>query len=274
MSDERRRVEWSLDLANMRVRAGQFVTETMGQPAEAREAVLHEPLAGAESGRARLTFAAGRASVRALAAGSPNLFEARLRYVGELDYGVSGGAQRQIKLRSKPDLPNQAASAVSKAQDLRWDLALAPSVPLQLDLRAGLGEAELDLSQLAVEALRLNTGVGKVALTLPAAKRIDAEVYGGVGATMLTIPAGACGRLKIKGGVGQMLIQAAAGSAIQLRGKTGLAPLDLPDSLVRIGGKRAKQIWQTAAYEAAKAQIRVEYVGGVGGLALDFSNGQ
>ena len=32
MSKGQRKVEWSLDLENMRVRAGQFVSEAMGEP--------------------------------------------------------------------------------------------------------------------------------------------------------------------------------------------------------------------------------------------------
>ncbi len=274
MSKERRKVEWSLDFDNMRVRAGQFVTEMMGEPPEVKEARLHEALAGVESCRVEIAFSVGHASIKALGADSPNLFEANLRYVGELDYDVSGGAQRRIRLGTKANFPNDVAATLGKAEELRWEIGLARHVPLQLELRGGLGEAELDLSQLTVEKLKLDTGLGKAALTLPAGKQVTAEIRGGVGMTELSLPAGAFGRLKIKGGVGQARIQAVAGSALRLEGKTGLGVIDLPKSLIQVEGGRMKGAWQTADFEAAERQTVIEYVGGVGLFALEFVESQ
>lgn len=273
MSNERRKVEWSLDLEDMRVRAGQFVTEMMGGPVEAEETTLLEPLAGAESGRVMVVFSVGRATITALAKGSPNLFEAQLSYVGELDYQVAGGAERSIKLRQKTDFPNEVAAALSKASDLHWDLRLARDVPLQLELQCGVGDAQLDLSRLSVETIKLETGVGKASLTLPEqGKPVAAAIRAGVGLTEVRLPAGACGALKIKGGVGQARVLASPGSVIRLEAKTGLGALKLPAGMTQVESSGVKRVWQTANYNAAQRKTLIAFAGGVGRFELEFAD--
>ena len=56
MNKQNRKVEWSLDLEDMRVRAGQFVSDTMGGTAEVKTAALAERLDGAASARVEIEF--------------------------------------------------------------------------------------------------------------------------------------------------------------------------------------------------------------------------
>lgn len=272
MNKERRKVEWSLDFDNMRLRAGQFITDMMGGPLEAKKASLHEPLSGAKSCQVKLAFHVGHARVRALETASPNLFEAQLSYVGELEFDASGAAERRILLRQKADIPSDIAAALSRSQDLHWEIGLARGVPLLLELKGGVGDAEIDLSHLLVDAIKMDTGVGRAALTLPGqGKAIQAEIRGGVGLTELRLLAGAFGKLKIKGGVGQMRMRVASGSAIRLQGKTGLGAIDLPASLLPLNDGQANRVWQTANYAAAAQQIDVAFAAGVGRFDLKFA---
>ena len=253
----------------MRVRAGQFVAETMGGTAEAKEAVLQEPLAGAKTCRVKLAFSVGRASIEALDAASLNLFEAQLSYIGEYEYEASGEADRRISLRQKADFPRDVASALSKAQDLYWHVALARRLPFQLELRCGVGEAEIDLSDVQADTIKLDTGVGKVTLTLPAQERlVSVDIRGGVGLTAVRMPAGVCGEVKIKGGVGQVRLQIAEGSAVRLEAKSGLGAIKLPASLIQAEAGRAKRTWQTADYDGAKRPIFIKFIGGLGRFEL------
>ena len=269
MSKEQRKVEWSLDFENMRVRAGQFVAEVMGGTVEAKKAALQEPLAGATSCRVKLSFSIGRASIEALDAASLNLFEAQLSYIGEYEYEVSGKADRRISLRQKADFPRDVATALSKAQDLYWNVALARHLPFQLELRGGVGEAEIDLSHVQADTVKLDTGVGKVTLTLPAQERlVSVDIRGGVGLTAVRMPAGVCGEVKIKGGVGQVRLQITEGSAVRLEAKSGLGAIKLPASLIQVEDGRAKRAWQTAAFDSAKRPISIRFIGGVGHFEL------
>ncbi len=270
MSNERRKVEWSLDFENMRVRAGQFVSDMMGETIKAKEARLQEKLAGAESGRIEIAFAVGRASISALDAASPNLFEAKLKTIGDYDYKVSGASERVISLRQKTDFPRDLTVMAGNAEELYWDIALAQSLPLRLKLTAGLGEADFDLSQLRIADIQLQTGVGKVNLKLPA-ETLAAEVRGGVGLTEVEIPAGASGNLDITGGVGEVRVGISADTAACLEAKAGLGAIEMPEGFVPVtdsGENWARRAWQTVDYATTTRQLSITLVGGVGRCSI------
>ena len=273
MSKEQRKVEWSLDLENLRVRAGQFVTDMMGSPVETQTASLQEARDGASSARVQIDFSLGRATLSALDADSANLFEAELSYIGEYAYDVSGGAERVISLRQKGGFPRDMAAMIGNAQDLRWDIALAQDLPLKLELKGGVGETEIDLSRLLVDEVKLETGVGHVLLSLPLLKRgFSAEIKGGVGKTEAVIAAGGSGTLKVAGGVGEFSVSLAPGTALRVSGKTGLGRIKLPDGFERLegSGNKGSGVWQTADFAEAESQIAIEYKGGVGSFNLNY----
>ena len=268
MSKERRKVEWSLDLEDMKVRAGQFVSDAMGGRAETKTASLRESREGAASAKIAIAFPVGRASIKALEAGAPNLFEAELRYIGEYEFDVSGGAERVIRLRQKSGSAEDLGAMASKAQDLRWDIALARNMPMRVSVAAGVGAAHLDLSGLRIDALELASGVGKVALTLPARQRVAAEIRGGVGMTEVKIPAGAYGALDIKGALSGVSLSVSRDAAARVEAKAGMGTFDLPESYARVSGEKSAKsplIWQSPDYADADQKLIIRS----GGLGLD-----
>ena len=272
MSKERRTVEWSLDFEDMRVRAGQFVSDTVGGTAEVKTAALAERLDGAASARVEIEFSVGRATLNALDAGSPNLFEAQLSYVGEYEFTVSGTAERVISLRQRGNFPRDIAATVVHARDLHWDIALAKNLPLQLKLTGGVGEANIDLGQLQVDDVQITTGVGKVALALPVQDQPMAlDMRGGVGMTEVKIPAGAYGNFDIKGGVGEVCVEVSQDAAVRVEGKTGLGVINLPETFFQAAGSgkiATSKAWQTADFADAERQISITFSGGVGQFNL------
>ena len=266
MSERRRKVEWSLDLENLRARAGQFVSDRMGEPAKAKRASLREALKAAESARILIERPVGRTAISALAADSPNLFEAELSYAGDYDFDVSGGVERVLSLRQKASFGAGLPAMTSGAEDWYCDIALAPGLPLTLALTGGIGESDIDLSQLLVERCRLEAGVGDLRLTTPLLEAGFAiELIGGVGKAVATIPAGGRGRLKIAGGLGAVKVLMAPGAAARLRGKAGLGKISLPESFER----RAEDRWETATFEEAANPVEIDYTGGVGSFSLE-----
>ena len=272
MSKERRTVEWSLDFEDMRVRAGQFVSDTVGGTAEVKTAALAERLDGAASARVEIEFSVGRATLNALDAGSPNLFEAQLSYVGEYEYTVSGAAERVISLRQRGNFPRDIAATVVHARDLHWDIALAPNLPLQLKLTGGVGEANIDLGQLQVDDIQITAGLGKVALKLSVQERpISSDIRGGVGMTEVKIPAGAYGNFDITGGVGEVCVEVSQDAAVRVEGKTGLGVINLPETFFQAAGSgkiATSKAWQTADFADADRQISITFSGGVGQFNL------
>ncbi len=274
MSDERRKVEWSLDLEQMRLRAGQAISDMMGGTAEVKEAQLREARSGAVSADITIEFSVGQASIRALPADSPDLFQAQISYVGEYEFTVSGGPERVIRLRQLSDAGQAFGAAVSKAKNLRWDIGLAPGLPLKLKLKGGLGEIDVDLSQLLVHALKLESGMGALRLSLPQQERpLSAEISGGVGATAIAIPDGAAGDIKIRGGVGNVALQAPQSTDLRVQVKSGLGKIELPDGYRRLPSQERaadKQIWESSDFPDAGHQIFVDFEGGVGRFSLRY----
>ncbi len=275
MSKERRKVEWSLDLEDLKVRAGQFVSDAMGGRVETKTASLSESLEDAASVKIEIAFPVGRASVKALESGAPNLFEAELTYIGEYEFDVSGGAERVIRLRQKSGSAEDLGAMAGKAKDLRWDIALARNLPMQLRAAGGVGAAHIDLSGLRIDALELVSGVGKVALTLPARQRIAAVIRGGVGMTEVKIPAGAYGTLDIKGGLGGLSLSVARDTAARVEAKAGLGTIKAPKSYARVSSEKSAktpQIWQSPDYADADQKLIIRYTGGLGRFGLETAD--
>jgi hypothetical protein len=89
--------------------------------------------------------------------------------------------------------------------DLRWNIGLTPTIPLRLSVNTGVGEAQLDLSQLNLTNLTLKGGVGRVQLSLPNQENpYQVSITGGIGDLQLSIPTLTDVDLTIGGGVGRV----------------------------------------------------------------------
>ncbi|HEX7000856.1 MAG TPA: DUF5668 domain-containing protein [Trueperaceae bacterium] len=88
----------------------------------------------------------------------------------------------------------------------RWDLTLTGRVPLTLVVDTGIGEAELDLSDLDLVSLDLDTGVGASTVTLPATGQYDADIDTGVGAATIRLPEGLAARIVVSRGIGSISV--------------------------------------------------------------------
>ena len=275
MDKQKRKVEWSVDFENMGDRFRQFFSDMMGDEVEVKYAELAAPRDGATSARIEIDFSVGKASLSALAADSDNFFEAKIRYIGEYEFEIDGGDERVISLRQKGRFPKGIAKLIGDNKDLEWDIALAPNIPYQLGIKGGIGETDIDLSNLLADAIKLETGVGKVGLTLPAQeKAFAASISGGVGKTDLSIPAGAKGKLKISGGVGEVIVSVAADAALRIKANAGLGSVNLPDGFVRVKGENnfvgVSGVWERANFAEAEKQIIVDFDGGVGSFSLQY----
>lgn len=278
MSKEKRKVEWSFDLEGMGERFSQFFSDIMGDEIEVKSAELYAPREGATSAHINIDFSVGKASLAALPADSDNLFEARINYIGEYEFEVSGAEERFITLRQKGRIPRGIGHIIGNHKDLSWDIALAPKVPYHLSMKGGIGENDIDLSNLLVDSLKLETGVGKIAVTLPAqGTAFAASIDGGVGKTDVVIPAGGGGgALKISGGVGEVTITVAADAAVRLTANAGIGKVNLPNSFSRIkGGEHFVGIaglWESANFAEAEAQTIIDFNGGVGSLSMRYAS--
>lgn len=275
MNKRKRKVEWSFDFEDMGERLSQFFSDMAGEEVEVKSAELAAPRDGATSARIEIDFSVGIANLTALAADSDNLFEAQIDYIGEYEFKISGGDERVVSLRQKGRLPRGIGRIIGNKADLIWDIALARNTPYRLSMKGGIGETNIDLSNLLVDGIKLETGVGKVALILPAQDQaFAAGIDGGVGKTDVVIPAGSGGKLNINGGVGEVTVTVAADAAVRLMADAGIANVNLPESFTRVkGGKHfvgVSGIWESADFAEAEKQIIIDFDGGVGSFSLEY----
>ena len=122
-----------------------------------------------------------------------------------------------------------------------WDLALTLRIPLNLTIESGVGRSTLDLHDLQLSNLVINTGVGETNLIL-ATGTYKANVSTGVGAITIQLPAGVATRIEIKRGLG----------AVNIRG-------DLDKN---------EDVYTSPDYATAQNRIDLRVEGGVGMITV------
>jgi hypothetical protein len=159
-------------------------------------------LQGANRARVRIRHGAGRLHLKAGNAG------------GDLIVGDFGGGLDKNVIRSD-DLLDVTLSLPARiflpiwqpGNRLDWELALAPDVPIELELETGAGETSLDLSGLHVMRLRMNSGASSNRVTLPeCAGFTQVEFRTGAASLDIRIPEGVAARIRASGGLASILI--------------------------------------------------------------------
>ncbi|MBM3122706.1 MAG: hypothetical protein FJZ97_11080, partial [Chloroflexi bacterium] len=82
-------------------------------------------------------------------------------------------------------------------RDETWRFGLTGAVPLDLNVSAGVGLVEADLSGLKLTGLDVDMGVGRVMLILPGEGSFSGQVNGGIGEIEIVVPAGVGVRVQV-----------------------------------------------------------------------------
>jgi hypothetical protein len=270
-------VEWSFDFADLSNSVkGMF--DSLAGEVEIQESVFGVPRTGVENARIKLNFAAGKNNLSALDAISPNLFEAKLKHVGEIEFTEEGLETKTITLKQKNKITELAAPikqglrAMANADELEWDVKVATGIPLSFDINGGVGPTKLDMTGMNVRSLKMSAGVGTLLLTLPEQKeQIEAKVNSGVGQVKIIVPDISDVNLTIHAGVGEVIVVIPPNAAVQLRASTGLGSVNVPRSLKRHTKKDFMEqggMWQSEGFDLASRRIVINYTGGVGAFNL------
>lgn len=307
MSDDKQKnykVEWSFDFDQLGEQIGDFF-KSIGQTIEGRgeEQIKVGTFTGArdsaQTARVRLDLSIGTSSVRPLSAGSPNIIEADLTYIGDVTFVCDGEADKIIQLsqaNTAGDWFKNVVGFIGSGRKLRWEIALSPDVPYPLmDINSGVGDTTADLSAFAIERLELNSGTGECHATLPAsAESYSARINIGIGQTHLIVPSGAALDLDIRGGTGELELTIGDGArvnarmsgglgettirlpndaAVRLEASMGIGSLNIPPTLQRLSGGSSdfigkSGVWQSANYTTSDHRITIQFDGGVGELNI------
>ena len=192
----------------------------------------------------QINFGTGQLRLGALK-DSGNLVEGTVvRGPGETvlrDWTLEGGMAR-FRLHSQ-GVPFDPWPWGGRGNERMWDLNLSPSVPMQLNISAGVGQSTIDLSELQLTGLKVSSGIGETTVTLPTRGRLSAKVSGGIGKLTVIVPQGMAARIDASAGLGGLDI--ASGR------------------FVRQGGD-----YVSADYATAQDRIDLDVSGGIGQVII------
>ncbi len=95
----------------------------------------------------------------------------------------------------------------ARGRGLNWSFGLNREIPLSLDLETGASDMRLDLTDLRVTDLRLQTGASETKLLLPAnAGHTRVNINAGAASVSVRVPAGVAARIRAKGGLAEIKV--------------------------------------------------------------------
>lgn len=158
------------------------------------------PTEGASQAEIRFNHGAGRLSIAA-GANAGNLVEGT--FVGGVDQKTSrAGDTLKVDLSVPSDHVWGFPFNWGSNRGYEWNVSLSRDVRLTLDLKTGASETRLDLSDLQVVDLRVQTGASSTELTLPAnAGYTRAELKSGAASVDITVPPNVAARIQARGGL-------------------------------------------------------------------------
>jgi hypothetical protein len=158
------------------------------------------PLQNAKSASIKLEHGAGKLSIQAGAASSDVLtgkFGSEIKNWSKLN-----GDDLQIDLRPYPQFWSWYPG-----ERLDWDISLNKEIPIKLKIDSGASSSRLDLSQLKVVDLDIDTGASNLDMTLPAAAgNTHVDIDAGASSITIHIPDKVACRIVLKTGMSSISI--------------------------------------------------------------------
>jgi len=153
------------------------------------------PLENARSARIKFDHGAGRLIVRSGASATELLtgvFGTEMDVKSHLQ-----GDQLEVKLRNAPHF-----WMWYPGQNLDWDISLNRDVPVSLNIDSGASSTFLDLTDLKVTDLDIDTGASTTEVNLPAnAGNTRVDIDTGASTVKIRVPAGVAASIRIKSGL-------------------------------------------------------------------------
>ena len=219
---------------------------------------------------------------------SENMFEAEVTHGGRVEFNHSGGQNKVINLIMHEDRffdfdswfdPNAAMSSVG----------ISPFVDLDLMVDHGSGSAMLDLAELQLSSLEVDSGSGPLTVVLPegvypalldcgsGSLTVDMDNYAeldmrasvGSGRMMINLGHGVEGYLDLDSGSGNITITVPEGVGVWLSGSTGSGVVSVPRGWVQTRLGDDNGTWESPDFEFAETQVFIEFDVGSGNIRIN-----
>lgn len=218
------------------------------------------------------------------------LYRMELRYDADRTEPVAAWDAERRRLRLGVTTQEGAPSAGGK-QESRSSIQLSPTVPLDLELQFGAGEAELELGGLRLHELKLSTGASetRVGWSRPnpvRARRVEIEAgaadlrvtgigraradhfafRGGVGATVLDFGGAwdANASASVKLGVGSVVLRIPRGLGVRIDRRSFMTSFDA-DDMVKRGNS-----YFSEGYDRAQRRLTVDVEAALGSVEVEW----
>jgi hypothetical protein len=132
---------------------------------------------------------------------------------------------------------------LSRASSVDWDLALAPDIPIDLEIRTGASRVRLDLTGLTIGSLTLKTGASDVEVILPDHGRSRTSISAGAADVRLRVP---------------------SGMAASVRNRSALAGFSIDESRF----PRGDGGYRSVGYDTASDRVDIDIEGGVASFTI------
>jgi hypothetical protein len=271
--------------ANIQINAGPTVE--VGPLQEKEEAI---PLDEAGSVAVDILFGAGELDI---AAGDPGqLFSGRFLYnVDEWEPEITHSDGRLIVQQGNGEeswgWPDEDTARNE------WELKFSPEVPLEMDVKAGAGQGELDLSDLQLEKLDIDLGAGDFTInfnepnkarlsrfTLDAgAAKLEITGVGNASPEKMVVQGGAgeitldltgdwtrSADVEVTAGVGKLTLHLPEGVGVRVEVEGGLSEIEAS------GLRHSDGAYVNDAYGETEVELNVKVATGVGQVSLEVAD--
>jgi len=149
-------------------------------------------LQGAREARLKINHGAGELKVHS-GAGAREL--ARGSFAGGLDQKANRNGDR-LEVRMRPAKDVFDFPFFGPRHQLDWYVALNSEIPVALKLNLGANKSDLDLHDMNITDLKLETGASDTRLTLPSRGRFHADLDLGAASLEVVVPQGLSARIR------------------------------------------------------------------------------
>jgi hypothetical protein len=159
-------------------------------------------LQGANSANLKISHGAGELKIHSGA--TPNEL-AHGSFAGGMEHTATRNGDR-LEVRMKPAKNFIDFPFFGPRNQLDWDVALNAEIPSALNLNLGANKSMINLRDMNITDLKLETGASDTRLTLPARGRFRADIDMGAAALEVTIPDGLSARIRASLGAADLNI--------------------------------------------------------------------
>lgn len=235
---------------------------------------LHEPLGQVKSASINLNLSVYPVEI-GLITQDDKLFSADVTYTGGLHYEAFGNnTHKTVKLGENITGPIfNIPGLLLETKTEPWKIGLTSKIPLELDVKGGLGSIDLDLSALQLKSLKLDGNLGSAQVRLPE----DSASYPftldmSTGSVNVRVPSGATFDMDVKGGPGSLNIVLPKDSGVQIVVNSGgPGRLNLPEGYKKVkqGKDNDEGTWENDAFQKDDSPIRINLEISLGSITIE-----